>query len=344
MEHSLAAMALRITTLGQTRVLLDGVEVDWLDTHRRRVGLLLYLALEGEALREKLLGALWPDSEPERARHSLNQLIYSLRKILGEDTIITAGERVCLCDSVEVDARAFVAAVNAGSHTEALRLYHGGFLCDVVLADSPVLEHWAEQHRARIARLHRKARRAVLEQLEPAAALSVAHEWVELEPEDDEAQHRYLELLIKTGQRSTALKHYGAYEKLLAADGLTPLDETRALLEQLRSAQSAAELSSRREPAALSPTPMIELEDGEVHLPWLGRFIADMKRRHVVRVMAIYSLVAWGAVEIADSAFGAAWVPRLVLLTAVIASPIILVCAWFFDITPRGISRTRPPG
>ncbi|HUP90570.1 MAG TPA: BTAD domain-containing putative transcriptional regulator [Longimicrobiales bacterium] len=333
-------MSLRISTLGRIRIVVDDQEVDWLTTHRRRAALMLYLALERTAARERILGLLWPEAPDDKARNSLNQLIYSVRKSLGDDVVITNGDRVELGSDVHVDAYDFIEAAERGDYSKALELYCGGFLQDLNLADAPAFEHWAEHYRARITRLHRKARRSELDRLQATdvtAALELAHQWVHVEPEDDEAQHAYIKLLIQAGQRSAAMNHYAAYEQVLVADGLTPLDETKELIAQLRSTPPS---ESKRLRAYTGLRPIAEHEE-EVHMPWLGRLVADLKRRHVLRVMTIYGLCCWGAIEITDSAFTQQWIPRALLIAAVIGAPVVLVCAWVFDITPRGVKRTQ---
>lgn len=54
--------------------------------HRRRLALLAVLAAAGVRgrTRDQLLLLFWPDTTEARARHSLDQLLYSLRSTLGE--------------------------------------------------------------------------------------------------------------------------------------------------------------------------------------------------------------------------------------------------------------------
>ena len=53
----------------------------------RRLAVLALLARAGRPgiTREKILALLWPDEPEERARRSLNQAVYSLRRDLGDD-------------------------------------------------------------------------------------------------------------------------------------------------------------------------------------------------------------------------------------------------------------------
>jgi adenylate cyclase len=74
-------------------------------------------------------------------------------------------------------------------------------------------------------------------------------------------------------------------------------------------------------------------------------FLAELKRRKVVRVAAVYAIVAWIVVQIAATTFPALllpdWSVRLVIALVLLATPVVVVLAWMFDITPEGIERTE---
>ena len=59
----------------------------------KTLALLAYLALETGTLhsREKLAGLLWGESPGSRARQSLRQALYSLRRVLGTDAVALDG-------------------------------------------------------------------------------------------------------------------------------------------------------------------------------------------------------------------------------------------------------------
>ena len=62
--------------------------------------------------------------------------------------------------------------------------------------------------------------------------------------------------------------------------------------------------------------------------------IAELKRRHVVKVGAAYLLVAWLAVQGASIGFPAfdapPWALRIFILVALLGFPVALVMAWMF--------------
>ncbi|MGE0159968.1 MAG: tetratricopeptide repeat protein [Gemmatimonadales bacterium] len=69
-----------------------------------------------------------------------------------------------------------------------------------------------------------------------------------------------------------------------------------------------------------------------------GRFVAELKRRRVVRVAIAYAVTAWLVVEVADTIFPRLllpdWSVTAVILAALVGFPIAVVLAWSFDIVP----------
>jgi len=235
-------MPIRLQVLGSLRAFSGGDKLDWVPGHRLRSALLVYLILEGETTRERIAALLWPEQDDEHARHALNQTLYLLRQALGADWLEGQGEVLGVATRVDCDAVAFEGGVERGDYAGAVALYGGPFLDGLNLVNSSEWEAWVDRQRARFERLHRKARRAqighLIDEGKLSEATTAARVWVALEPFDDEAQHRLVELLAAGGQRQDALEHYAVYERALAADGLEPLEETKALVERLRTGEA----------------------------------------------------------------------------------------------------------
>ena len=74
--------------------------------------------------------------------------------------------------------------------------------------------------------------------------------------------------------------------------------------------------------------------------------LAELKRRHVFRIAAAYVVGAWIAIQVGATVAPLLgmpdWVPRLVVLVAIIGFPIAVVLAWIYDLGERGIERTAP--
>jgi len=72
-------------------------------------------------------------------------------------------------------------------------------------------------------------------------------------------------------------------------------------------------------------------------------FVKELKRRHVIRVAAIYVAVGWILAEVAGFAadtFGAPdWVVQMFTILILLGFPLVLVGAWAFELTPEGLKR-----
>lgn len=251
-QRGAGVMDVRIQTLGGLRVSLDGREKARLSEQPTRAALLVYLAVERDAASDAVQGVLWSRLPPDRARHALNQAVYLLRTDLGEGWVAREGERLRVSKDVSVDVRDFEERVRSGALDAAMEDYRGGFLDGWHLRDTPEFEQWTDGVRTRLARLHREACRTRLRELrdsgEPGRALEVARAWVERDPLEDEAHHALIELLWEAGRRGEALEHFGVLQRLLEAEGLTPLDETRALVAQIRSSAPTDRSGATGEP------------------------------------------------------------------------------------------------
>lgn len=231
---------IEIRTLGAARVEIDGREIARLSAHRQKFALLAYLSLEGPVSRDRLLAVFWPEREEERARHSLSQALYSLRRELGEDCVNVTGEQVGLQEMrVQSDARRLQTAADRGDWETVVDLYDGAFLDGFHLPGAPGFEEWQSATTARVSRLARRAFSEIIGRRSRAGAireaLTAAERWADLEPLEDEAQHAAIELLAATGNRSAAIQRYEAYRERLSQEmGVEPLERTVGLVERIR--------------------------------------------------------------------------------------------------------------
>lgn len=76
----------------------------------------------------------------------------------------------------------------------------------------------------------------------------------------------------------------------------------------------------------------------------LAGWFAELRRRKVIRVAAVYLVVAWLVIQVADATFEPlglpSWALKLVILLAVLGFPLACTLAWAFDVTEVGIERT----
>jgi adenylate cyclase len=75
-----------------------------------------------------------------------------------------------------------------------------------------------------------------------------------------------------------------------------------------------------------------------------GNFWAELKRRRVIRVVAIYAVVGWIIIEVASTVLPnlnlPEWTARLITILIVLGFPITVIMAWVFDIGPGGVQKT----
>ena len=79
-------------------------------------------------------------------------------------------------------------------------------------------------------------------------------------------------------------------------------------------------------------------------VPIHQRFFAELKRRRVFRVMAVYGAVGFVILQVVELLVPALllpeWTYRLIALLLIVGFPIAIVLAWAFESTPEGMKRT----
>ena len=79
----------------------------------------------------------------------------------------------------------------------------------------------------------------------------------------------------------------------------------------------------------------------------MQRLIKELRRREVFRTAGLYVGVSWILIEGASvmlPAFDAPeWALRAVILVAIIGLPVVIVLAWFYDVTESGIEVQADP-
>jgi TolB-like protein/tetratricopeptide (TPR) repeat protein len=79
--------------------------------------------------------------------------------------------------------------------------------------------------------------------------------------------------------------------------------------------------------------------------PVYQRFFAELKRRRVFRVMAVYGAVGFVIIQIAELIVPALllpeWTYRFITLLLLLGFPVAVILAWAFELTPEGVKRTE---
>jgi TolB-like protein/DNA-binding SARP family transcriptional activator len=256
----------RLRTLGGLTLERDGEPYAGPATQRRRLALLALLAAADTAVsRDRLTGYLWPETDPERARHSLDDALSALRRELRSDALFLGVASLRLNpDVLASDLADHAAALGSGDVERAVALYAGPFLDGFFVPGAGEFERWVEAERGRRAQAHAR----VLDRLATAAATrgdgEAAVQWcharVEADPLDTPATMRLLAALATAGNPTEALRVARVHEALVREEfDSVPGPGWAAAVDAVR-----AELSRPPPVASLTPArrPVPELLPG----------------------------------------------------------------------------------
>ena len=195
--------------------------------------------------RDKLAALLWGDREDDRARNSLRQTLFQLRRVTdrpGPQLLnITAHTASLNPAAVQVDVRAFELSAKStlpGDLQEAAELYRGDLLDGLTVDEAP-FDEWLLQERERLREVVTDALGRLL-RLQRAeghmdAAIRTCRRLLLLEPWQEPVHRTLMRLLIDTGQTGAALRQFQYCAEILRRDlGVEPEPQTRRVSEEIR--------------------------------------------------------------------------------------------------------------
>jgi DNA-binding SARP family transcriptional activator len=193
--------------------------------NRRRRSLALLALVAASAPRpvgrEKLLGFLWPESDAERARNSLRQAIFSLRREFNEDNFLPESAGGVQLDPahLRVDLWEFREALQRKAPAEAIAAYRGPFLDGFDIRGLTELSQWVEAERESLHRQYMEGLDVVARDATARGKYDEAVAWRRRQAAADPLSSRIALALLKAlsdaGDRSGALKYAGTYERNL---------------------------------------------------------------------------------------------------------------------------------
>jgi DNA-binding SARP family transcriptional activator/tetratricopeptide (TPR) repeat protein len=223
---------------------------------RKDAALLALLALDGATPRARAAALLWPDSESQKARNSLRQRLFRLRRAAGRDVI---DDRAALALAAEV--RHDLETV----HSQLLQdptAAAGELLGSFGYEDCAELEDWVRSARERFRTQRRDAVAAAAAHEESAGhiarALMYAERLVVDEPLSEQAHRLLMRLHYRRGDRSAALAAYARCEHGLRRElDAAPSAETRELAQLIERSGELSGSSARRVPTAVARPPVL---------------------------------------------------------------------------------------
>jgi DNA-binding SARP family transcriptional activator len=241
----------------------------------KRMALLCYLALarpRGLHARETLLSIFWPEATAERARNSLNQAVFMLRRSLGEDAITGSAEELRIGDRVRCDAVAFDQALERGERRRAIDLYGGTLMSGFHLDGCPGFERWLDGERDRLRSLAVEAALAEADTLEQAGnpfgaaeLLRRASLWA---PWNERVVGRHIGLLAAAGDPGGALHAFDGLRRLFETElGMAPSPELEKLVRSIREPSGTAARTDPPRPDAAARDAIAPLQRPGIEAP-----------------------------------------------------------------------------
>lgn len=220
---------------------------------RKGRALLAYLALRpGETHgRDRLANLLWEDADEELARTSLRQALAALRKSLpvsAQGALLADAESVGIDPSLLAsDIQAFRQSLLAGTRTslqEAINHYRGDLL-DGFDARSTAFDEWLSGERSSLRKQVSEALHRLTELCMAAedndGALTACMRLVSLEPLNETAHRRIMELQARRNAYAEALRQYRVCRDVLRRElDVSPEAATENLYRELMRKRRAA--------------------------------------------------------------------------------------------------------
>lgn len=232
------ALGLRANFFGRFELLLDG-ELVSLGGSAKALAILRYLMARRSrpVPQDYLMGWLWPESEPKRARWSLNSAVYALRKLLGgclpslaaSETILLEKGRYRLSPLIHLsaDTDEFDSRFSEGrlleetgripgaiaEYEKAAELYRGDYLIEDLYEDWTVIER--ERLIDTYTDLLGRLATHYMKTGQPQEGVRACYRVLEKDRCDENTHRLLMECFVRLGQRTRALRQYRSYEQTL---------------------------------------------------------------------------------------------------------------------------------
>jgi DNA-binding SARP family transcriptional activator/tetratricopeptide (TPR) repeat protein len=237
----------RILLLGGARLLSDRAgESGSTVASPRRMALLALLAASVRTglSRDRVLALLWPESEEARARHSLDQLLYSLRSELGREAIPSGAPLRLDRSRVACDLWIFEDAISSEDWLQAVAAYGGRFLDGFHAGAGAEFESWVDSRRASVdAQWQQALERAASISSENGDSAAAVKHWMRLAAADPLSSRLALGLmraLVEAGDSVAAVRHARVHSTLVSAElGTGPDPAVDAYAASLQRASAA---------------------------------------------------------------------------------------------------------
>jgi predicted ATPase/DNA-binding SARP family transcriptional activator len=270
---------------------------------RKEQALLIYLGVEGGLhSREKITALFWPDSDELQGRTSLRRTLADLRhtfheagglahliierEMLGFDfssdsdldlhTLESTYSLACKSSTVQ-EAKGAVQNPLLFLLQRAASLNRGPFLEGFSLSEAPNFDNWIGLQREvwhqRMSLILDKLSLLLSDMGELLSAREIVSRWIALDPLNESAHRRLIEVHLAAGDRNAALRAYDVYRLRLAEElHAKPSAETEALLASTYAGSQGEHDQKVRSASTVHFSVPFEVRNtGELGNPFVGR-------------------------------------------------------------------------
>ena len=202
--------------------------------YKKAEALFYYMAVKKLLTRDEILHILWADQDEKAARDRLRDVIYSIKKALGDDVMLTVGNSVVKLNPalhIEIDVEGITA-------DNIVDRYRGDFLDCFFVKNCYEFEEWTEEQRSRYRELYISAFQKRIsgraKALRPGDLAKYADLVMKNDAYDERSLREIMELYAAAGQHNEAIQLYNRLAAALKKDlGEQPEAETQKLCARI---------------------------------------------------------------------------------------------------------------
>lgn len=195
--------------LGTPRISVDSNPIKI--TSKKIQALFFYIFLNGNVTRNELVLMFWPDKGDETGRKNLRNTLYKLKKILGEDIILTEGNESIRInqDVVAKDSKALIHDKSIGG------AYKGELLKGIDLKGNDEFAQWIFNERQGYKDRYRDATIKLIDTLDPVLNFAEIEKYIkDIIMVDEYNEKAYYMLMKLYNENKSHLKAIETYERL----------------------------------------------------------------------------------------------------------------------------------
>ena len=202
---------IQVHVLGTPRVLVGEEAIRF--PYRKTEGVFYYLCVKKQVSRDELVNVFWAGTDEKSGKKSVRQVLYQLKKILGEEILLTQGNQMLALNPElpmvidwDLTGRDFLKE-------------EGEFLSFFYIKECPEFEDWVEDCRNQQRDRWESELRTQMElpenRRDPAELMQLMNRWVRLNPLSEKVVMTVMDWYARQGQYNLAIQLFYDYKNHL---------------------------------------------------------------------------------------------------------------------------------